>query len=176
MKHALHLSVLSQGWELLVHIPQFLPPNWQRSQHRFPFSLNCRVSLVFLTTSGTSCLPDFFSLLFFLNNMFLTWWESFLFNFRLINSNYLGLVMSSSGPSAHQHIIFDLSCEELMCHGEIFSWGTGVVCMMECFSSHNYTSQQPLPRWEFRLLMEAPGTLLFLFLLSSACHCVLPWF
>lgn len=45
-------------------------------------------------------------------------WESFKFNFRVINSNYLGLIMSSSGPSAHQQIIFDLSCEELIYHGE----------------------------------------------------------
>lgn len=77
--------------------------------------------LGFLDNIWNSCLPDFFSLLFFLNNMFLMLWESFSFNFRLINSNYLGLIMSSSGPSAHQHIIFDLSCEELMGHGEIFS-------------------------------------------------------
>lgn len=119
----------------------------------------------FLDNIWNSCLPDFFSLLFFLNNMFLMLWESFTFNFRLINSNYLGLIMSSSGPSAHQHIIFDLSCEELMGHGEIFSWETAVACTMGCFSPQNYTSQHPLQRWELRHLVEAPGSL------SCFCFC-----
>ena len=32
-------------------------------------------------------------------------WESFPFNFSLINNNYLGIMMSSAGSFAHQHVL-----------------------------------------------------------------------
>ena len=43
---------------------------------------------------------------FFFNTMLFMFWESFPFNFSLINNNYLGIIMSSAGSFAHQYVLY----------------------------------------------------------------------
>ena len=66
------------------------------------FLLCTTISPNFAKTPGILLLSDFF----FLNTMLFMFWESFPFNFSLINNNYLGIIMSSAGSFAHRYVLY----------------------------------------------------------------------
>lgn len=136
MKHV--LSILSQGWELLICASPIDPTKWAKSSVEIYFFSELSSLPGFLDNtwnfSSSRVSFSFFSFFFFLNTMLLVLWKLFPSNFSFINNNYLGLSMCSAGSSAHLHVIFNLSCEELMCQLTYFQQGTAAVCEMRAFS------------------------------------------